>query len=74
MSEVQAIARTYNDAGICTPRGTVSIVPIPGSPHSFQATLRDRGGETDLGVLVELPGKRRHYALLAQAFALLADR
>ena len=76
MSSLQAICRTYADNGTCTPRGTLSVVPIPGSSDSFQATLSDRGHETDLPVIVLLVPqcKHRHYAILAQAFRLLSER
>lgn len=67
----EAIARTYNSAGRLFPRGTLRIEAIEG--NSFQPVLCDRGETIELPVITAPPGPRRHYALLAKAFAVLAE-
>ena len=74
MSSIEALARTYNDDGIMCPRGSLVIRPIDGEPGMFSAVLHDRGRGIPLPTIKQGNTRNKHYALLAKAFALLAER
>ncbi len=74
MRTIEALARTYNDEGVMHPRGSLVIRPINGSPGMFSATLHDHGRDIKLPTIKQGNTRNMYYALLAKAFALLAER
>ena len=70
---MEAICRSFSDKGILVPRGTLAISRTD-EPNQFAATLRDRGRTFHLPMIEHAPTRNAHYAVLAKAFALLAER
>lgn len=72
-SSTEAIARSFDDRGVLTPRGTLVVMPVEGSDESFAVTLYDRGRTIELPIIHQAKTRNRHYALLAKAFARVAE-
>ena len=70
---MEAICRSFSDKGILCPRGTLAISKAD-EPNQFSATLYDRGRTFHLPMIDQAPKRNGHYAVLAKAFVLLAER
>ncbi len=70
---MEAICRSFSDKGILCPRGTLTISKTD-EPNQFSATLYDRGRTFHLPIIEQASTRNSHYAVLAKAFALLAER